>query len=423
MFLTSTSTSSTGNIETPYKPVIRFVTPVVDESDEIQAFLVLNYLGEELLGELRRPASAGRTFLVRQDGHYIQGLTKDDAWGWLLNHQRTFAAQFPQAWAKMDHASPCRLTAQGAFASRRIPMGRVADKEPSAADVARPLALEGEENSLMAVFYLPRELVFAASNELLKRLLMLGAVVLVLAGLLTRSWAKATWSRQRQARHLAASEERLRELSSRLLRIQEDERRAISREIHDELGQQATAINLDLKLAARMTKSSEAAEHLRRAIDENEALLQTLHEFAQRVRPAVLDDLGLADALETHLGDFKQRTGLLVKPRIAIPSIGIPDEIADNAFRLVQESLNNVAKHAEANRVEVDLSLSDEEPPEMLISVRDDGRGNALSPTGRGLGLKGMRERVDLLGGQLQIESTPGNGTTINIRLPLKQLN
>ena len=116
-------------------------------------------------------------------------------------------------------------------------------------------------------------------------------------------------SRQLQNQQIAISEERLRELSSRLLRIQEDERRAISREIHDELGQQATAINLDLKLADRNIESEQARSHLERAIRENEQLLQTLHAFATRVRPAVLDDLGLRDALQSHLWEFHSNFG------------------------------------------------------------------------------------------------------------------
>ena len=263
---------------------------------------------------------------------------------------------------------------------------------------------------------------FAASNELLKRLLTFSAGVFALALVFTRTWARATWSRQQQARRIAESEERLRELSSRLLRLQEDERRAISREIHDELGQQATAINLDLKLAFRNIDTGKAESHLQRAIEENETLLSTLHAFAKRVRPAVLDDLGLADAIETHLADFADRTGVQVKSNISVPD-AVPNPIADNTFRLIQESLNNVAKHADAKTVELVIRPTGQEPSGLYLSIRDDGCGNATEGDGRGLGLIGMRERVDLLGGEMMIDSLAGSGTSISIELPLESTN
>ena len=408
-----------GTIEVPFKPVIRFVTPVADESNRVQAYLVLNYLGADLLNELGNSPVPGHTLLLRRDGHYIRALTDNDAWGWLLGHRRTFASQFPQAWANVDNPATCHLSPSGAVACRKIPLGRVntAGKlELTSDDQEHPSREPG--NFLLAVSYLPMEAVFADSNELLRRLAIFSAGVFALAIVFTRAWAKATWSRQQQARRIAASEERLRDLSSRLLRIQEDERRAISREIHDEFGQQATAVNLDLKLALRNIETEKAAEHLQRAIDENETLLRTLHAFAIRVRPAVLDDLGLADAIETHLADFQERTGVLVDANIDLPTSPLPDEIADNAFRLVQESLNNVAKHADAKNVAVSLDVTEREIPALRISICDDGRGDAES-NGRGLGLVGMRERVDLLDGEMSINSAAGNGTDIAIHLPL----
>jgi signal transduction histidine kinase len=229
-------------------------------------------------------------------------------------------------------------------------------------------------------------------------------------------------SRQLQNRQIAISEERLRELSSRLLRIQEDERRAISREIHDELGQQATAINLDLKLANRNLQSEQATSHLERAIRENEQLLKTLHAFATRVRPAVLDDLGLRDALESHLWEFQQRTGVQVTSDLSFDSAEVPNEIADNTYRLMQESLNNVAKHANASTVCVTVSIEDNGTAQQLcMSIRDDGRGyETPAQSSQRLGLLGMQERVSLLSGEMRMESDLDQGTNIEFRLPFR---
>ncbi len=410
-----------GAIERPFKPVIRFVTPVVDEQSRVKAFIVLNYLGADLLTELGASPRPGYTLLLRPDGHYIRGVTEQDAWGWLLGHDRTFATQFPQQWNTAEHRRECQLTEAGAFAYAPIQLGRLVDRQQAQQAVAdndvstRP---DQSGNSVLAVSYLPAEAVFAESHAMLQRLLIFGTGVLALAIVFTRTWARATWTRQLQAQRISASEERLRELSSRLLRIQEDERRAISREIHDDLGQQATAINLDLKLALRNLDKENAATHLQRAIDENETLLSSLHQFAQRVRPAILDDLGLAQALESHLKDFEARTGVQVRSEIQLTDSEIAHDVADNTFRLVQESLNNVAKHAEATSVE--LTVVEQAGSELHISVSDDGRGSVSEKNGRRLGLTGMRERVDLLGGQMDIESILGEGTQINIRLPLR---
>ena len=414
-----------GTIERPLKPVIRFVTPVYNETeDAVAAYLVLNYLGEELLSKLDDSTILGRTLLVRGDGHYIRGITQEDPWGWLLGHDRTFAADFPHEWSLIERMDACQLTDNGVFAARPLSLGRI-DVPSSRAqvtvagftDAVNPEVHTG--NSITAVSYLPRELVFASSNELLQRLLVLAGGVFILAIVFTRAWARATLSREMQAKHIADSEERLRELSSRLLRTQEEERRAISREIHDELGQQATAISLDLKLAERSLETQQAKPHLTRAIIESETLLLTLHEFAKRVRPAVLDDLGLLEAIDSHSLEFAKRTGVQVETQMELPPGGLPDEIADHAFRLVQESLNNVAKHAGAANVALELSVGADDR-ELLISVRDDGCGQEELEGRGGLGLIGMRERVDLLGGEFDIKSSQNTGTSVVIRLPLK---
>ena len=234
-----------------------------------------------------------------------------------------------------------------------------------------------------------------------------------------RFWAKATGTRELQARRIAASEEKLRDLSSRLLRIQEDERRAISREIHDEFGQQVTAINLDLKLAERNIEAGRAKPHLVRAVSENETLLHSLHEFATRLRPAVLDDLGLLDAVESHLEEFQQRTGIDVEAELEFSSVEIPVDVADHAYRLLQESLNNVLKHAQATRVRVAMSVAGDDPSYLFVSVRDNGRGYAAHNHRGGLGLIGMRERVELLAGELRTHSDLDRGTLIEIKLPI----
>lgn len=406
-----------GQIEQPLKPVIRFVTPIVGYAEASKAFLVLNYRGARLLRQLEDSSLPGITLLLRPDGQYLRGLHADDAWGWQLGHERTFASQFPGEWARREALGTCQLTARGAFAGRTIGLGKTNSQNRQI-----PPHSNGRD-SIILVSYLPRDEVFVASNELLLRLLLLAGCIFVPLTIFARFWAHATVNREIQSRCIAESEERLRELSSRLLRIQEEERRAISREIHDELGQQVTAINLDLKLAARNLDSGEAKPHLERAIRENSQLLQSLHAFATRVRPAVLDDLGLHDAVESHLWEFEKRTKIKVDSTLDFQSTDVPDEIADNAYRLLQESLNNVAKHADAAKVIVRMETEQSESPQQLkICICDDGRGYSENESnGSRLGLVGMRERVDLLSGELQITSSIDEGTRVEITLPLRE--
>ncbi len=411
-----------GVIERPLNPVIRFVTPACDESGALSFLLVLNFRGAPLLRDLATISLPGQTLLIRDDGQYLLGPAASDGWGWLLGHQRSFADQFPAAWNNRYSDRGCFLTTGGAFGFRRIDLqqfGGIQDDRDKSA------------TQLLVVSRLPAGEVFGTSNQLLNRLLLLVAIILLPLLVLTRFWAVASERRQRQNQMIQESEQKLRELSSRLVQIQEDERRAISREIHDQLGQQVTAINLDLKLANRAAVPAEVRVQLERAIDESEQLLDTLHDFATRVRPDVLDDLGLHDAVESHLWDFRERTGIEVHLESTIHDANLPMVVAENVYRLIQESLNNVVRHANASRVDVAMQLTEVNgDPALLVSVQDDGTGavnpadevGSLRPPGKGqprLGILGMQERVDLLGGHLDMVSGTNQGTAVRISVPL----
>ena len=411
-----------GVIEEPLNPVIRFVTPISNREGDVQFLLVANYRGAPLLYDLSAISLPGQTFLIREDSEYLLG-PGDSAWGWLLGHDRSFASQFPLAWAQRpESVGGCLLTPAGAFAFREIQLQNLGRAQRNASQ---------SERRMLIVSYLPADQVFATSNQLLNRLLVLVALILLPLYVLTRFWAVASLRRQQQNHLILESEKKLRELSSRLVKIQEDERRAISREIHDQLGQQATAINLDLKMAARKAGSGDIQEQLCRAIDESEQLLNTLHDFATRVRPVALDDLGLHDAVESHLWEFQQRSGIDFGFESNVDQVELPPVIAENVYRLIQESLNNVLKHADATRVDVAIELHDAHSAHTLsVRIGDDGVGtqansgtentdNTILDGNRRLGILGMRERVDLLGGTLEFISQLGQGTIIKVVVPV----
>jgi len=208
-------------------------------------------------------------------------------------------------------------------------------------------------------------------------------------------------------------------LSARLLRAQEQERRTLARELHDEVGQSLTAILMETENAQFAEAPGEIREHLASVKKLAEKTVNEVRDLALLLRPSMLDDFGLVPALNWQARETAKRTGLRVLVTAADDADDLPDEHKTCIFRLVQEAVNNSARHANARNVEVVVKREQER---VLFSVRDDGAGFDSAQV-RGLGLLGMEERVRRLGGSLRLDSQPGRGTTIAVELPLSELN
>jgi signal transduction histidine kinase len=226
---------------------------------------------------------------------------------------------------------------------------------------------------------------------------------------------------ERTAELSRANESRI-ELLRRLVRAQEDERRRVSRELHDGLGQELTALILGLKaLEGSIPEGSPGRDRLREVEASAGRIVREAHDLAVELRPTALDDIGLDAALSTYVASWSERSGIAAGFQSAGLDGGrLPSEIETAVYRVVQEALNNVAKHAGAGRVSVILERRGDEVTSL---VEDDGRGfepaRAGSGPGRRLGLLGMRERIALVGGALLVESAEGQGTTVRARIPL----
>jgi PAS domain S-box-containing protein len=226
--------------------------------------------------------------------------------------------------------------------------------------------------------------------------------------------------RERAEGQLRASLDQLRALAARLQNVREEERKSIAREIHDELGQACTAIKMDLALIGH--KTTKRQTRLRAKVDSAtqlvDGMIVTLRRIASELRPRTLDDLGLTAALEWQAQEFESRTG--IPCRVALPQepLVLDAELSTAIFRIFQESLTNVARHAEATRVEASL---ERERDQLIFQVRDNGKGFDAEEvkSRRSLGLVGMQERALLLGGDLKIEGIPGAGTALILRIPL----
>jgi PAS domain S-box-containing protein len=229
--------------------------------------------------------------------------------------------------------------------------------------------------------------------------------------------------RKKAERALREYAERSQGLSRRVVEVQEEERRHLARELHDEIGQSLTAIGITLQAVKRSGGAAELPQ-LEECIGIVDHAIQQVRHLSLDLRPAMLDDLGLVSALRWYLDHQAQRVGYRARLAADIDEARVGPAIAIAAFRVAQEALTNVARHARARRVDVRLRLPN---GDLRLVVRDDGAGFDPEAThqrgdcGEGLGLLGMRERAALLGGRVKIRSAPGRGTEVRLTIPLGQ--
>ncbi|MBV8865128.1 MAG: sensor histidine kinase [Acidobacteriaceae bacterium] len=211
-------------------------------------------------------------------------------------------------------------------------------------------------------------------------------------------------------------------LAARLISVQEEVLRSVSRELHDEFGQILTAVGAMLARAEK--KGVPPDSPLRTELSEVRAIthgtLEKIRSLSQMLHPAVIDDYGLAKAVEWYAGVFERQTGMKTAAILSGDVVRITGEPAIHCFRIVQEALNNAAKHSGSRRAEVSMRFGS---ADLKVSIRDFGRGLVPAKKGQrdGLGLIAMRERAELLNGKLDISSSPEAGTVVSIWMPLKQ--
>jgi PAS domain S-box-containing protein len=225
--------------------------------------------------------------------------------------------------------------------------------------------------------------------------------------------------RRQAAQELARYRKQLRQLAARLEDVREQDRKTIAREIHDELGQALTALRMDLSWIVGRLPASPArlATKTHAMIDVVDQTIATVRRIATQLRPPILDDLGLVAAIEWQAGEVAARTG--IHCALDLPAdVRLDEARATTVFRIFQEAITNVVRHAGANSVQVILRATAEE---LTLEVRDDGRGITAAQLldQAALGLLGMRERAEAAGGVLDVFAGPGEGTTVALRLPV----
>jgi hypothetical protein len=218
----------------------------------------------------------------------------------------------------------------------------------------------------------------------------------------------------------------LRDLARRLVTAQESERSALSRELHDELGRSLTAVKINLTEILRDAPDGAGGPLAARIAESNDLIdrmLEQTHEMALDLHPAMMDDLGLIPTLRGYIRRFNLRTGIEVEATFVEPALPMGSDLETNLYRIIQEALTNVSKHARAKTVTIVLGLEDSD---VRLSIADDGVGFDLPSrendpsVNRGLGLLGMQERVSSVGGRIAVESAPGRSTRLDVSIPWK---
>jgi signal transduction histidine kinase len=252
------------------------------------------------------------------------------------------------------------------------------------------------------------------------RLGLMLAITLGIGGLLAVATTRRILRLARDAdlryHEMTVAQSQLKELSARLVDAQEQERRAISRELHDEVGQSLSALLMELgNVGAVAPGGAELRSHLESIRKLAEGSVNVVRNMSLLLRPSMLDDLGLVPALQWQAREISKRTGMAVTVDAETVADDLPEDLKTCIYRVVQEALNNCARHAGAHSVRIQVI---EESSAIHLSVVDDGQGFDSAHV-RGLGLMGMEERVTHLGGSFVVQSEPSHGTRLRIEIPL----
>jgi signal transduction histidine kinase len=268
-------------------------------------------------------------------------------------------------------------------------------------------------------FFVPPQYQLGGSWEDMSRLIILAIEGLIISLLIA--------SRKEAGDEVIRSREHLRALSVHLQSVREAEMTRIAREIHDELGQVLTGLKYDVywlngKLAKTSDESSRqlVSEKTKSILKNIDSILLSVRKIATELRPPVLDDLGLPAAIEWQAKEFQQRTGIECKLNSHLEEVDIEKECATAVFRIFQESLTNIARHANATKVNIIL---EKDGKRLLLQLQDNGKGikeeELIGTTS--LGILGMQERARLVGGTIHISGQEGKGTIVTVQIPLSQ--
>lgn len=434
-----------GEIERPFRPVIRFATPVYDSKGNKKGVLVINYLGEKLLRQIYMLDSQrkSRLMLLNAEGYWLYSQASPDSWGFQLPHKRNISSDYPE-WESISTSSFGQFVSdQGLLTHVQVGELKADDREwLTKYTPAGGIRLFFAERPWQIVSLTSAELLYSKSISRFKYA-ALGLLLLLIALIpLSMTWgerrAQATDDQARIQNHVKAiekSEEETRTLlrqnrkiTRQLFKAQEEERRYIARELHDEFGQWLTAIQLDAQIIAGVI-SDKDSEILTCANDISESARQIhrgISGMINTLRPAMLGELGLTESLRELLSRWQSHNlDTECELSLACELCDLDESSEITIYRVVQEALNNIAKHANASHVAISIREEGSSPgakKRLVLFIEDDGVGMDVTQLPEGMGLASMRERMVSVGGEFGIHSRVGKGTRITAALPVRQI-
>ena len=230
-------------------------------------------------------------------------------------------------------------------------------------------------------------------------------------------------TRREAEESLRSAHAQLQTLSRQLMQVQERERKQLAHDLHDEIGQAVTSIKMNLQTMQRVADTSAVQETLNDSLETLDKILQRVRDLSLDLRPSLLDDFGLVPAVRWYVERQAQRAGLVAEVEVGHVPQGLEPDLAVACFRIVQESVTNILRHAKATTIHVGLRQTDQW---LELCIKDDGVGfsrletSAQAANRPSLGLLGMQERAQALGGTVTIESLPGRGTEVRVRISLR---
>ncbi|RLB47246.1 MAG: hypothetical protein DRJ42_25830 [Deltaproteobacteria bacterium] len=394
----------------PVSPEFRLATAVVDPDGIGLGFLVLEGQGPDLLDRLWALGRefAGQTLLLDETGRVLHRAGDREEIRAAGAAPRPFGDRHPAAWEQIAQSALGQFSnGAGIFTFATVPLDpvRATDGVPEGASALKIVTFVSKAQTLRGI------------APAYTRHLRAGLAGLFAVFLLSSYVAYTRGARMDHDRTLAASERRLRELSARLLVAQSRERSRIARDLHDEVGQTGTAVHLHLQRATDVADPRAKDELIKRADVAVEGLLRWAQDMAGQLRAPLLEDLGLGEAVQHLVEEFEAQTGVSATVDVPSDEDSISPAVAEESYRIVQEALTNVTRHARATRVTVRVEIQGES---LLLEIEDDGVGfdTSIRPDD-GFGIIGMSERVALFRGRLELESAVGEGTTVRVVLPL----
>jgi signal transduction histidine kinase len=334
---------------------------------------------------------------------------------------RSLRLKLPDYWSKLEPV-PDSMASAGAAEAYRFIQQEIVPRRNALYDALQQIT-EEDQAALQK-----SELQFADNRlDAVRKLLFTLGLCIVLGFLVAwfslRHAGRLERATVNQYEEVIQAKREMEQLSARLLELEEEGRRRLSRELHDEIGQTLAVLEIELSHAQSLTDDSQAAirDRLRRARELAGKTVQTVRNISLLLRPALLDDLGLVPALQWLLEDFERRSGVSCEFSEDGVQELLPDSVKTCVYRVVQEALHNCEKHAEASQVRVAVRRAADQ---IGVDIEDNGRGLELNSKGMpgrnaGLGILGMRERAARVGGVITLDSSPGKGTRICLQIPL----